>query len=79
MEAIEENFQLDGGTVHNKQIVAAFLEKHKGEEVKVHCLGLGNFLAEVKPFLQFLFLKHCILQQLQSPLKCNIYDPVFTE
>lgn len=79
MEAIEENFQLDSGTAYNRQIVAAFLEEQRGKEVKVHCLGLGNFLLDLKPFLQYLFLKHCVLQQLQNPSKCNIYDPIFTE
>lgn len=50
--------------------------------MQVHCLGLGNFSSQLKPFVQLLFLKYHIigyLEQHDIKFKVNVFDPAFSE
>ena len=49
--------------------------------MQVHCLGLGKFCSELKPYLQYLFFLEGIIPAIekQPEVSINIYDPVFGE
>lgn len=79
--SLEEEFMADPKTHKNIAIISDMLKSLKGKRVELNCLGIGSFSSFLKPQLQLLFLKHCLIRTFQASsfaLSINIYDPIFT-
>ena len=66
--------------MRNIQIIDSLLEDKEQKDLTLHCLGLGHFSSQLKPYLQMIFLRDGLVPLLQkhfSELKVNIFDPVF--
>lgn len=79
--SLEEEFMADPKTLKNITIISEKLKCLKQKHVELNCLGIGNFSSLLKPQLQLLFLKHCLINTLKAngfSLSINIYDPIFS-
>lgn len=79
--SLEEEFLADPKTHKNITIISEMLKSLKSKHVELNCLGIGNFSSLLKPQLQMLFLKHCLINTFQIngfTLSINIYDPIFS-
>lgn len=80
--SLEEEFIADSITHKNTAIISDIIRPLKGKRVELNCLGIGSFSSFLKPQLQLLFLKHCLIRTFQTnsfALSINIYDPIFNE
>lgn len=79
--SLEEEFMADPRTHKNITIISEMLKSLNSKHVELNCLGIGNFSSLLKPQLQLLFLKHCLINTFQTngfSLSINIYDPIFS-
>lgn len=79
--SLEEEFMADPKTHKNIATISEMLKSLNHKRVELNCLGIGNFYSLLKPQLQLLFLKHCLISTLQTngfSLSVNIYDPIFS-
>lgn len=62
--SLEEEFLADPKTHKNITIISEMLKSLNHKHVELNCLGIGNFSSLLKPQLQLLFLKHCLIKTL---------------
>jgi homoaconitase/3-isopropylmalate dehydratase large subunit len=78
---LQEEFITHPHTVANIKTISTFLQGLQRPRVEVHCLGIGSFSSLLKPQIQLLFLRHCLIEQLREMGKeysLNVFDPVFS-
>jgi hypothetical protein len=63
---LQEDFLSHPSTLLNAKAIITSLRELESSRVEVQCLGIGSFSTFLKPQMQLLFLKHCVMAQLKD-------------